>query len=74
MELQAEYKRKTNVTTVIRDIVICTNCKGEGKIKIKTEDPSYNGPWIEDCWCCKGSGRLICKITTELSPFIVSIL
>jgi excinuclease UvrABC ATPase subunit len=40
------------------EIVICTNCRGEGRAKV--EDPhNYYGSLMGECPACKGSGKQI---------------
>jgi DnaJ-class molecular chaperone len=68
MELPAEY-----FTTCSRsqhsDVVVCKRCKGEGKVKVETDDPRYNGPWVKQCPVCRGAGRRRRTVTVEYEPF-----
>lgn len=59
MNLTKKNIRRYHKPTVNKKVVLCTNCKGEGKVQHHTEDPNYSGEWIVNCPICNGSGRLL---------------
>lgn len=69
MELQAEYRRKMPDVTMVSEIILCPRCQGKGDSRVETDDPAYDGPWIEPCWMCNGTGRMKRTVTTALVPF-----
>lgn len=39
------------------DLDVCPECRGEGAIQVRTDDP-YPGAWDgEECWACSGTGE-----------------
>jgi DnaJ-class molecular chaperone len=52
-------------------VIICPDCGGNGKVYIDKDDRSvfYQR---KTCETCKGSGRLIRKITVEFMPYVES--
>jgi len=69
MEDQAKYRVLSVKRLTNRDIVICYYCKGEGKVRVYNDNPSFDGPYIEKCPVCEGSGRRIVVTITEYMPF-----
>jgi len=69
MELPAEYIT-TCSKSLLREVVICQRCNGEGKVRVETDDPRYEGPWVKPCHVCRGSGRRWKTVTVEFEPFV----
>ena len=48
-----------------KKIVLCETCRGTGLIRIHTDDPRFEGPYINDCFACNGRGRVLRSVITE---------
>jgi DnaJ-class molecular chaperone len=69
MPLPAEFITSAVKRNTDRSVIICFHCKGEGKVSVFNDDPRYEGPWIEPCPVCEGSGRRIVITITTIMPF-----
>jgi hypothetical protein len=57
-----------------KQIILCENCKGEGKVYIGETIDYHKGDyeeWTEECPKCKGSGRLLLdeRVYTNVTPY-----
>lgn len=55
----------------VEKIEVCTSCNGKGKVPRPPKHLSDDSYELIPCKTCLGSGRLIVKITTEVTPFVV---
>lgn len=69
MKLTKKIIRQQHRPSVNKKVVLCTKCKGEGKVQHHTEDPNYSGEWVVNCPICKGSGRLMRIRNTTFEPY-----
>lgn len=53
-------RAKTN-----RDIVVCQTCHGTGLLRVRNENPQYDGPHTVQCYACGGYGRVMQTIIKE---------
>jgi hypothetical protein len=48
-----------------REIVVCLTCHGTGLLRVRNENPAYDGPHTVNCYACAGNGRVMQTIIKE---------
>jgi DnaJ-class molecular chaperone len=56
-----------------KTVILCSKCEGAGYIRCSELTDYHKGEyddWIEKCFTCEGSGRMVEIVTVKLEPYI----
>lgn len=56
-----------------KTVILCSKCEGAGYIR-RSELMDYHkgeyDEWIDKCYSCEGSGRMVEIVTVKMEPYI----